>query len=1115
MQPLTRAAGSTRSLPLLAGLLLLLLLAGLLHQIWQTRQETINSAMRATYSTTQLLVTRVASDFERLDGVLNFASAEFLPAQLAAMTPAQRAFQSARLARLIDDFPAAVEAFVFDAQGQLLIASKPDQQPFNIADRPHFQALHDNPALQNVFSDPQITRATGKPGIVQSRAIRDDSGRFLGIVNAIYHLESLCTQISHIDVGSGGVTLLRRSDNFKLVARHPRGNEVDFGQELPEENPIRQRIAAGERLGSLQYVATTDGNRRIGTFRVLDHQPFYVQVAFSEADYLADWKRQSFSFLGIFLLLCVPVLIALLRLERARQREQAATEIMLAQQQRLAESEGLLHRVIDAMPHIIIVKDAQGRFVLVNAALARLYGSTPEAMKGKDDSDFNPNREQVEFYRQNIRDIITSGQAQVVQEESTDAATGQVHHYQSVKVPFAGRDGAPCVLVVATDFTNLIETQARLRASEERLAYAMAATGEGVWDWSIPDDRVDHNERWGRIFGLQDVPPSHPVSFFAERIHPDDREAVMARIGKALETNCDYVSEHRAICQDGRIVWLHDRGKVVVRDAVGRPLRMAGSTRDITERKRDELALLEAKLAAEAANVAKSRFLATMSHEIRTPMNGILGMAQMLLIPGMSEAERCDYARTIVNSGQSLLNLLNDILDYSKVEAGKLTLEHVVFDPAQIVREMQALFAETAHGKGLQLDAVWLGGEDSYLADPHRLRQMLANLIGNAIKFTHAGRVRIEAAETDREGKFAVLEFAVSDTGMGISTDQQALLFKPFSQADSSTTRQFGGTGLGLSIVKNLAYLMSGEVGVDSQPGQGSRFWFRIRAEISMSSERRQHGRNAPTGPAGEPPHATQPPLQGHLLVVEDDATNQKVIRAMLANLGLSADIANHGQHAIERLTAGERFDLILMDVQMPVMDGLAATTQIRQHEREHGEPHRTIIALTADAFAEDRERCLQAGMDDFLTKPIDIAALSRLLRHWLARQTMPSEVVGATDAVAPAPTFAAEAMLKPLGDNLELARLMIASATDDFPKYFAQLEQACRSSDWATAKRCAHTMKGLAAQAGGLELARRLRAADELLKQGDPLDMEIVAQLQAEYAALNAALQQWLGATS
>jgi len=423
-------------------------------------------------------------------------------------------------------------------------------------------------------------------------------------------------------------------------------------------------------------------------------------------------------------------------------------------------------------------------------------------------------------------------------------------------------------------------------------------------------------------------------------------------------------------------------------------LRLSEATLEskVTER---TAALVKSEAAAEAANLAKSRFLATMSHEIRTPMNGVLGMAQLLLQPNLQEGLRNDYARTILSSGQTLLSLLNDILDLSKIEAGKFQLESATLSPEAMMHETSNLFAGAAQAKGLQLASQWHGASDQrYLGDSHRLRQMLTNLVGNAIKFTRSGHVHIEAREIDLAESTCVLEFAVSDTGIGIPSDKLDLLFKPFSQADNSTTRQFGGSGLGLSIVSHLAKAMGGETGVSSEPGHGSRFWFRVKVQnMTETRNSRQFERLVMDTHSDNVVNS----LQGHVLVVEDNPVNCMVIESLLSNLGLIVSVVHDGQQAVEIIEqhAGganadvpTRPDLVLMDLHMPLMDGYAATERIRRWEAANEHSRLPIIALTADAFEEDRQHCLAVGMDDFLPKPIGLDALKAALGRWLPAGT-------------------------------------------------------------------------------------------------------------------------------
>ena len=959
----------------LLGAALFCLLAMLSYFLWETHRQDVEAAERTTHNLVQVIESRVQGDFKRIEGVLEFVSREVPPERWQQTAVAANAAPvSHQLASLLAKFQDVAALNLFDAAGDLLYSSNPGTEQFSIADRAFFPELLQSPNGKLVFSDTQISRSTGYWSLVAIRAIRDTSGKTLGHAAAVIRLEGFSRLFEGVDVGPEGVTLLRRSDNSKLVQRFPLYEASGVNQPLPKDNAIRQRVEAGEKSGTLIYLASLDGAKRIASFKVLAEFPFYVQVALAESHYLANWRRQAAGVGVLAALLLLAFGVAVFRLRKIEAQATAAA-------QELHDSQVLLRTVIDRAPAIIMVKDQNGRFLLTNPPLGQLYGVSPESMIGRDDSDFNPNAEQVAFYRENIAEIIRAGVTQSIFEESTDVATGQMRYYQSVKTPFTGPGGQPCVLIIASDITDLRQTQMHLQASEQRLAYALAATGEGVWDWQISENRVAHNERWGSIVGLKEVPPSHPVEFFAKFIHPDDRPAVMAAIERALGSREIYQSEHRMLTADGRTVWVLDRGKVVEWDAQGKPTRMVGSVADISERKAAEAALVEAKIAAESANIAKSRFLATMSHEIRTPMNGILGMAQLLLMPDLNDAERQDFARTILNSGQTLLVLLNDILDLSKVESGKLELEAAAFAADQLLLECQSLFAKAATQKGLSIETAWQGTAEQYVGDPHRIAQMVSNLLGNAVKFTMQGHIRLEGREVKRDAQHATLEFRVIDTGIGIAADKQALLFQPFSQADSSTTRQFGGTGLGLSIVNSLARLMGGETGLESMPGQGSAFWFRIQVGLL----------NVAVGQPAEPQTALDKPaedaapaLSGKVLVVEDNPINQKVVGALLKKLGITPLLANDGEQGLQAVIHGEALDLILMDLQMPVMDGYMATEAIRQWEADNKQPRRPIIALTADAFEEDRKQSLAAGMDDFLAKPVDLEKLTAMLRRWL-----------------------------------------------------------------------------------------------------------------------------------
>jgi PAS domain S-box-containing protein len=494
--------------------------------------------------------------------------------------------------------------------------------------------------------------------------------------------------------------------------------------------------------------------------------------------------------------------------------------------------------------------------------------------------------------------------------------------------------------------------------------------------------------------GIQDIYQVTPAEAqgdakkLFQKIHPDDQQRYLQSAQESAQTLNVWKLDYRVCHIDGTVRWVSGNAQPQ-RGADGSTL-WHGFITDITDRKTADLLLEQAVKDANAANEAKSRFLANMSHELRTPMNGVLGMAQMLMASGLTLEQQQLYARTILSSGRMLLKLLNDILDLSKVEAGKVELESLVFQPQQLIHETALLFTNSAVEKGLNLQEQWGGANGlRFRGDAHRLRQMLFNLVSNGLKFTKHGFVRIEGAVIEElepatattEAK-VLLEFSATDSGIGIPQDKVDRLFKPFTQVDSSVTREHGGTGLGLSIVSALARQMGGSAGIDNTLATGARVWFRLSASLVAIGDDTRHSVLA-AEPTKRTPDATPRSTSGQVLVVEDVPLNRMVIGSLLTREGVAFTCVENGEIALAAIMDGAQPDLVLVDCQMPVMDGYTATKKIREWELAHGKSRLPIVALTADAFEEDRKRCIAVGMDDFLAKPLDFAQLNSILKKW------------------------------------------------------------------------------------------------------------------------------------
>ncbi len=784
------------------------------------------------------------------------------------------------------------------------------------------------------------------------------------------------------------------------------------------------------------------------------------------------------------------------------------------------EARSLVEKIILTIPALLyVIEIPSHRCLYINAQIFEFLGYSPSDLERSNDvllSFAHP--DDVERLRAHHAAFTGLGDGESREiEYRARHRNGEWKWLRSRETIFS-RDshGRPTqILGAAMEFTGVRKMEERLQRQEERWQLAIAANNDGLFDWDLHTNQVFRSVRCLEILGRPGMPESIDGDGWFDFMHPEDRASVDQCLAQYLSRQAHACApEFRILHPNGDQRWLHLRA-IAQWDEQGRPIRLVGSLSDITSRKRTEIALrlqaqwlADARDKAEAATRAKSAFLATMSHEIRTPINAVVGMTGLLLDTLLSRHQQ-EYVETIRSSGETLLALIEDILDFSKIEAGRLELVLADFDLPSLAEEALELVAGQAQAKDLELIASLDPALPAHvLGDAGRIRQVLLNLLGNAVKFTSAGEVVLRArARPDPSGR-VILRFEVADTGIGVAPEAQGRLFDAFTQADSSTTRRYGGTGLGLAISKQLVELMGGVIGIESAPGVGSCFWFEVpvtatpvtsetpgldltgrtalvvedhptalrvlstrletlgcavagatspeaalsiltsaplpdfaildfelpgmdgrelsyeihnlpRAEslpVIIATNRDNHRLLAETLPPGvyailskpirrvalrdavrralrigsasvsRSPVARTSPAGPRILLAEDNPTNQRVAVLMLERLGYSIDLAATGKAAVEAWRRGS-YPLILMDCQMPELDGVEATREIRRLE---GPGRRTIIiALTANAQFEDRQRCEAAGMDDYLVKPVRTELLKSKLEHWIAHASL------------------------------------------------------------------------------------------------------------------------------
>ncbi|MFN7086365.1 MAG: ATP-binding protein [Burkholderiales bacterium] len=655
----------------------------------------------------------------------------------------------------------------------------------------------------------------------------------------------------------------------------------------------------------------------------------------------------------------------------------------------------------------------------------------------------------------------------------------------SVRIP---AEGAPEMQESIRAFNNMADSIERLvtslRQSEARkrlLATIVEQSDQAIFTTDLDGIITTWNPGAEKLFGH--CAAEAIGREYAVLIPSEDRPILNTpqRIRSRQKLSC----ESRMVTRNGTIIDIEISAAPMFDDD-GAHSGEITIARDITERKRTEEQLLQAIRAAEAASRAKSDFVANMSHEIRTPMNGILGFTELVLDSELT-AEQRDNLNAVKSSAESLLGVINDILDFSKIEAGRLDIENIPFSLQNSLSQTLKSLELRARQKNLKL--TWEAAPDiadTVVGDPVRLRQVIVNLVGNAIKFTNHGEISVRVEKETSTATEARLLFSVRDTGIGIAPEKQRLIFEAFSQADMSTTRIYGGTGLGLTISSRLVELMGGRITVESEPGQGSVFRFTVQVGIP---QKQCHAAAPAALPA--PPRTTREALKPlSILVAEDNPVNQKLARRLLEKLGHLVHLVENGREAIAAVKE-RHYDVVLMDLQMPVMGGLAATAAIRDWEKDR-DTHIPVIAMTAHAMQGDRERCLEMGMDGYISKPIDVAALIAVLGT--AAPQMPAAPSAVREPQPPDDRcLDAELLLENLDNDAELLREIVAIFMADCPKVMADLDTALETRSGEEIHRLAHRFKG---SVGSLAAQRATALAAALEAAGRDGDMARAAQL-------------------
>ncbi|QTA82162.1 PAS domain-cintaining protein [Desulfonema limicola] len=673
--------------------------------------------------------------------------------------------------------------------------------------------------------------------------------------------------------------------------------------------------------------------------------------------------------------------------------------------------------------------------------------------------------------------------------------------------------GQPHIISVTRDITLSKQAERALRESEAKYRMVTENIEDVIWT-------VDENYKFTyispsikRLRGLsveeamkESIPETMTPESWTRVLEIQEKIKKLESRGIMTDVSRFEIEQY---CKDGSTVWVEILTRPLL-DNTGEKIGFTGVSRNITDRRIVEMELKKAKEAAESATIAKSEFLANMSHEIRTPMNAVINMTRLLLDTPLNEKQQ-DYAKTAYMSSEVLLSLINDILDFSKIEAGKLELEISNFDLKDILESVIKILAPQAETKGLKLTHhIDQDVHTCLMGDPMRVRQILLNFVNNAVKFTKKGSINIQVCSEKKTETNTTLKFVVTDTGIGISQAHQDMLFKPFSQADSSMSRKYGGTGLGLVISRQLAELMQGQAGVESEQGRGSRFWFTAvfgnarnsTGRICKSEDNDLFFQQLTCSGFSTASSSSQ---TCRILLAEDNIANQMVASAILQKYGLSADIANNGREAVEALKKTP-YDLVLMDMQMPEIDGVEAARIIRSPESGTINPEIPIVAMTANATTEAREKCFDAGMNDYIAKPVNPDQLLAVIKKFISLPGEPKTgKTPETPCIAPvSEIFNYQELMNRMGGvNQSVLINFIKQLPENISREIEKLDSALNEKDAAGIRFHAHSIKGMCANASANKISEIAQKIEIMGTQGRIDIDDLLKELKDEYETL------------